>query len=259
VDAVTSGPAAIGVVTPYDMALDRELWRWAPDDVSLLFTRTPYAPLEVTLEMAQWISCHDTVGGSVRALSSVEPAVYAYACTTGSFSAGVPGELALVEAMQAAGAPAAVTTSGAFAAALRRLGVSSVAIATPYDEEVTARLATFLAEAGCRVPRYACLELHRDIWRVPYSVTADLVRDADTPEAEAVLVSCTNLATYDLIAPLEAELGKPVVTANQVTMWAALSSIGRSAVGPGQHLLDRVAAPWGPWVSPTCGEAPAAG
>jgi maleate isomerase len=50
-------------------------------------------------------------------------------------------------------------------------------------------------------------------------------------------VSCTNLATYDLIAPLERELGKPVLTANQVTMWAALRVAHKAAVGPGQRLL----------------------
>ncbi|SDS95538.1 hypothetical protein [Microlunatus soli] len=44
------GPA-IGVVVPHDMPLDRELWRWTPDDVTLLFTRTPYSPLEVTAEL----------------------------------------------------------------------------------------------------------------------------------------------------------------------------------------------------------------
>ena len=36
-----------------------------------------------------------------------------------------------------------------------------------------------------------------------------------------------------MIAPLEAELGKPVLTANQVTMWSALNVPGRKAVGPG--------------------------
>lgn len=35
----------IGVVAPYDFALDRELWRRVPADVSLHATRTPYAPL----------------------------------------------------------------------------------------------------------------------------------------------------------------------------------------------------------------------
>jgi maleate isomerase len=63
------------------------------------------------------------------------------------------------------------------------------------------------------------------------------VRRADRPDADAIVVSCTNVPTYDLIAPLEAELGKPIVSANQVTMWAALRAVGLSAVGPGQRLL----------------------
>ena len=46
---------------------------------------------------------------------------------------------------------------------------------------------------------------------------------------DAVFVSCTNLSTYDVIAPLEAELGRPVLTANQVTMWAALVEAGVGA------------------------------
>lgn len=237
---------SVGVIVPYDMALDRELWRWAPDDVSLLFTRTPFAPLEVTMEMAAHISCPETVRASIRALSAVGPSAYAYACTTGSFGGGVEGELDLAGGMLAHGAPAAVTTSGALLSALATLEVEDVAIATPYDEEVTGRLAAFLAEAGLRVPRYACLDLRREIWRVPYETTADLVRDADGSDAQAVVVSCTNLATYDLVADLEAELGKPVVTANQATMWAVMRAVGRDAVGPGQRLLEHVAGPTRP-------------
>ena len=41
-----------------------------------------------------------------------------------------------------------------------------------------------------------------------------------------------------MIAPLEAELGKPVITANQVTMWALLEAMGRRAVGPHQWLIS---------------------
>ena len=46
----------IGVVAPYDFALDRELWRWVPADVSLHVTRMPYAPLAATMEMAVHLS-----------------------------------------------------------------------------------------------------------------------------------------------------------------------------------------------------------
>ena len=61
------------------------------------------------------------------------------------------------------------------------------------------------------------------IWEVPDEVTADLVRTTAKAGGDAVFVSCTNLPTYDVIAPLEEELGRPVLTANQVTMWAALA------------------------------------
>jgi len=41
-----------------------------------------------------------------------------------------------------------------------------------------------------------------------------------------VFLSCTNLPTYDVVPALEAELGIPVLSANLVTMWAALRVLG---------------------------------
>jgi maleate isomerase len=228
----------IAVVAPYDLALDRELWRWVPDDVSLHITRMPYAPLAVSTEMALHISDPELVARGVTDIQAVSPLVAAYACTSGSFVGGLAGEAALVAAMIDAGAPAAVTTSGALLTALRHLDLTRIATATPYTADLTAGLSVFLAEAGVQVVAASGLGLSSDIWTVPYDVTAGLVRDTDTDDAQAVFISCTNLPTYDLIAPLEAELGKPVLTANQVTIWSALTVIGRKAVGPGQRLLE---------------------
>ena len=75
------------------------------------------------------------------------------------------------------------------------------------------------------------------IWRVNYRTVAALVEAADDPAAEAIFVSCTNLPTYDIIDPLERELGIPVLTANQVTLWAALRLAGIAAIGEQQRLL----------------------
>ncbi|MGV0741220.1 maleate cis-trans isomerase family protein [Mycolicibacterium sp. XJ870] len=228
----------IGVVTPYDFALDRELWRWTPDDVSLYVTRLRYAPLAVTVDMAVHISEPEQVVAGAANVLAVSPLVTAYACTAGSFVKGMAGEAALVAAMRAAGAPAAVTTSGAMLTALRHLGVSRVATVTPYTSDLTIGLTSYLMEAGVEVVATAGLGMTSRIWAVPYETTADLVRTTDVPEAQAIVISCTNLPTYDLIARLESELGKPVVTANQVTMWAALAVAGRKAVGTGQRLLE---------------------
>ena len=129
-----------------------------------------------------------------------------------------------------AGAPQAVTTSGALLDALSALGIHRIAVATPYVESLTSRLGEFLGEAGIDTVGGAQLGLSGEIWKVPYGVTAQLIRDADSPDAQAVFASCTNLPTYDLIAPLEAELGEPVLTAHQVTPWAALRRAGSAAI-----------------------------
>lgn len=231
--------AGIGVVVPYDFALDRELWRWLPDDVSLHMTRTPYAPMPATLEMAVHISDPETAAQSVIDVSAVSPLVVAYACTSGSFVGGPLAERALVAAMMGAGALAALTTSGALLEALRHLEITRIATATPYTADLTVGLTAFLSESGIEVTAATGLGLISDIWTVPHEVTMQLVRETDTADADAVFISCTNMPTYDVIARLEAELHKPVLTANQVTMWHALSLIGRKAVGPGQQLMER--------------------
>ena len=231
------GTVGVGVIVPYDFALDRELWRWVPESVTLHATRTPWAPLPVSLEQASVVGDPHAVTRCTQDLITVHPDVVAYACTSGSFIGGVGGEAALAAAMVASGAPRAVTTSGALVQALHHLGVSRVAIVTPYNEMISLALSAFLAEAGIVSTGMRHLGLESHIWHVPYAATIDLARRAFTPDCEAVFISCTNLATYDLIAPLEAELGVPVVTANQVTMWAALRSAGVAAVGPGQRLL----------------------
>lgn len=231
--------AGIGVVTPFDFALDRELWRWMPDDVSLHITRMAYAPMPATLEMAVHISDPALVAKGFDDVRAVSPLVMAYACSSGSFIGGLEGEAALVAAMTDAGAPAAVTTSGALMDALHHLNVAHIATVTPYVAELTIGLTTYLAEAGVEVVAASGLGLTSNIWMVPYDVTAGLVRDTDIPDAQAVFISCSNLPTYDLIAQLERELGKPVLTANQVTMWSALRVLGRKAIGPGQQLLER--------------------
>ena len=229
----------IGVVAPFDFALDRELWRWVPDNVSLYLTRMPFFTTVVTVDMAVAVSERGVVRRATRDVLSPEPDVVAYACASGSFVGGMLGERLLTRTMIDAGAPAACTTSGALVEALALLGVRNLAIATPYVDEVTARLVGFLSEHGVQTVASSGLGLLGHIWRVPYATVVDIVRAVDTPEADAMFISCTNLPTYDVIEPLEQTLGKPVLTANQVTMWSALRAMGLSAVGSGQSLLHR--------------------
>ncbi|MBV7698701.1 aspartate/glutamate racemase family protein [Streptomyces sp. TRM70350] len=242
--AFLGGPGpqrGVGVVAPFDFALDRELWRWVPDEVSLHVTRTPYVPVEVSLDLARLISEHETLGEAVRTLNAIEPEVVAYACTSGSFVGGIVGERAMCEAMSRAGNVPAITTSGALLEALVELDVRRVALVTPYTVSVTRALEGYVAQAGVTVTGCAFMGLTRHIWKVPYRGVVDMARQAVRGAADALFISCTNLPTYDVIPQLEAELRIPVISANQVTMWAALRRLGTRAVGPYQALIDPAA------------------
>lgn len=216
----------IGVIAPFDFGLDREYWEAIPPGVSLHITRTPAMDPEVGVEMALRLADEGRLTAATRELLMARPAVTVLACTSASFVAGLAGEQRIRETMQRAGAERALTTSGALLEAIRELAIQRLAVATPYDRGTTAQLVTFLEEAGIGVVSCAFLGLRGDIVRVSADSVLRLVSETDLPEADAVFISCTNLRTRDVLGKAELQLQKPVLSANQVTMWAALKLVG---------------------------------
>jgi maleate isomerase len=142
--------------------------------------------------------------------------------------------------MTDAGAKLAQTTSGALLDALRAIGATSVAVGTPYRGNVTDELGAFLARAGYEVASL----IHED--PAPGEADAhlteesmvDLALRADRADADVVFLSCAAMETFDLIPELERRLAKPVLTATQVTMWAALGAAGAGTSDAPQSLLS---------------------
>jgi len=68
-----------------------------------------------------------------------------------------------------------------------------------------------------------------------------LARRADGPGADGVFIACTALPTLPVIEHLEEDLGKPVITANQATMWEALrlSGVATTSMGGRGSLYRR--------------------
>jgi arylmalonate decarboxylase len=120
-------------------------------------------------------------------------------------------------------------------AALRTLGVKRIAMGTPYVDFVNQGELKFLAEEGFEVVAWHGMGLgetqaeRRGINRVPPQSVFRLARLIDRPEAEAIFLSCTALPTIEMIATLEEELGKPVVTSNQATFWNVLRTLKLNA------------------------------
>jgi maleate isomerase len=232
----------IGLLVPFDTSNDRELWRWCPDDASLHITRTAFHEGVVGVPLAEATADLRDTAYATRSLKVIGPDVVAFACTSGSFVGGLALERALRETMLANGARRAVTTSGLMLDAFRLLGLRRLALATPYPAAVGERLVRFIEEAGYEAVSLENLGLlhGEDIQAVPDAVIVDLLRAADRPEADGIFLSCTGLGTVDLVATAERALGKPVLTAIQVTMWGALHAAGRRPPPTlrGQALLD---------------------
>jgi maleate isomerase len=216
----------IGLIVPFDLMIDREYWRWVPDSTTLYLTRTPSLEIPMNVEFASAVGDLGVISRATRDLAAAQPDVTVYACTSGSFVDGLSGEARIREAMQEAGARRAITTSGALLKAIHALGVRRLAVGTPYDATVTERLSRFLGEAGYETTSSAFLGLTGNIFRVSRQSVRALALAADSPDADAVFLSCTNLRTFDVLEEVEKELGKPVLSANQVTMWAALRAAG---------------------------------
>jgi maleate cis-trans isomerase len=154
-----------------------------------------------------------------------------WACTSGSFIRGWDGAHQQVrELATVAGTPAS-STSFAFAHAVQALGVKRVAIAATYPQDVTGYFTAFLEAAGITVvaARASGIITAAEVGTWGEAEVLALARRGDHPEAEAVLLPDTALHTAAHLPALEAALGKPVLTANQVTVWEGLRLAERKA------------------------------
>ncbi|WP_338676943.1 decarboxylase [Streptomyces sp. SCSIO 30461] len=154
-----------------------------------------------------------------------------WACTSGSFIRGRQGAQEQIrELAQTAGLPAS-STSFAFVHAARHLGLTRVAVAATYPEDITAAFGDFLKEAGIEVAaaRASGVVTAAEVSTWERAQVLELARAGDDPRAEAVLLPDTALHTVACLEELETELGKPVLTANQVTVWEGLRLAERRA------------------------------
>lgn len=158
-----------------------------------------------------------------------------FACTTGSLVHGIGWDREVAARIAGASGRAATTTTTAVLGALQAVGATSLAVGTPYIEELNAIERQFLEESGFGVASIAGLGCATDpeIGRLEPEDAVSLVERVNTPEADAVFISCTNFHCLPAIASLERRLGKPVVTSNLAGAWAALRQIGVDDPIPG--------------------------
>ncbi|ASR37836.1 maleate cis-trans isomerase [Prauserella marina] len=162
-------------------------------------------------------------------LAPHNPAAVVWACTSGSFVYGWDGAAEQVAKLSAAagGLPAS-STSFAFVRAAAALGLRKVAVAASYPDDVSTLFVEFLGRGGVEVLSMSAADIDTaaEVGELSPDAVVELIVSRDHPEADAVLVPDTAMRTLSLIDTVEQRLGKPVLTANQVTVWEGLRLAG---------------------------------
>ncbi|MFD9391892.1 aspartate/glutamate racemase family protein [Streptomyces sp. NPDC060000] len=162
-----------------------------------------------------------------------------WACTSGGFVHGWAGAQEQVRSLATTAGMAASSTSFAFVHAAQEIGAGRVAVAATYPDDVAGLFGEFLRAGGVEVTgvHSAGTGTAVEVGLWGEAEVFALARAADAPDAEAVLLPDTALHTAAYLPALEKELGKPVLTANQVTVWEALRLTDRRVNAPGLGAL----------------------
>ncbi|HBM61593.1 MAG TPA: decarboxylase [Citreicella sp.] len=238
--SVYSYRAKIGLLTPATNTVNEAEWtRLLPEGVTCHSHR-----IDMNADAHDSEPLLDQITRSAGILARADVDVVAYACTAGSMV--TPADSLPQAASDRLGRPV-LTTAAAIVAALRHLGVRRVSIATPYHQALNDHEVAFLAAHGVTTLAIEGLGLGANgpvdfprIARTPLPEVEALAHRVHRPEAEALLLTCTDFPTLPLIAPLEAALGIPVVSSNTATLWAALrrAGIGDPLAGAGRLLAQ---------------------
>lgn len=141
---------------------------------------------------------------------------------------------------RASGLPATTMSNGVIDG-LKAVGARRVAVATAYNDEVNGRLAAFLREHDLEpaVVTGMNIEAVTDVDNVTQDDLLEFAArvHASARDADSLLVSCGGFRTLELIAPLEARTGVPVISSMPHGLWAGARLVGLDGSAPGYGTL----------------------
>lgn len=232
----------IGLLVPSsNTTVEPEFYRALPANVTLHTARlflteiTPEAILRMVEDLEQ----------QSRLLASADVDVIVMGATAPSFLKGAGYDREVMARIEKATGKPATTTSTALLRALRFLDAKRIVLGSAYTDKVNAIAQGFLEANGLKVVAARGLGMvdNLAVGRLGPESAYDLARDAAHADADAVVLACTNWRSMDVIERLERELGRPVVSTTQVSVWDALRLVGyRGEVSGYGRLLRTLAA-----------------
>ena len=228
----------IGLLVPSsNTTVEVEFQRALPRDVTLHVARL-YLATVVTDSIAAMVDALETES---RNLASADVDIIVLGATAPSFLKGLGYDREIARRIEQASGKPATTTSTALVEALRTLAVRRLVLGSAFSHKVNGIAASFLAANGFEVVGLDGLDMTDNlaIGRLDVETAYRMGRKIDRPDADAIVLACTNWKTVDIIERLEQDAAKPVLTTSQVSFWHALKRIGYPSAIPGYGRLLR--------------------
>ena len=227
----------IGVMLPsLNSIAEPQIHAMMPPGVSAHFTRLSLEGGDVE----QHRRMADGVEAGAKLLADADVDLIVFHCTGVSMlDASMSKELRR-RIVAATGRPAAATGESILTA-INALGAKRVVLLSPNREETHQRELAFLRHHDVNVVRDGCLN-NRDPLKLATMQPGDFYRMAmahRTADADAYFISCTAVRSAEIIEALERDLGRPVLTSNQVMVWNALRVGGVQDILQGYGALLR--------------------
>ena len=188
--------------------------------------------LEAVTRDAEIRMMREELAETLRRIQTTAPDLVVFGCTSAGSIGGLAHDRELTERIERETGAKGVTVVGAMIRQLKSSRPETVAVFTPYRDELTRSVADCIAEAGYDVVTAKGMEIgdNREIGRITPVEIADFVRsNMQGIEADCVFLSCTNWRAIEAIKPLEQDLGLPVISSNQVTL-ESMRLVGCEAV-----------------------------
>ncbi|MDH6268156.1 maleate isomerase [Rhizobium sp. SG_E_25_P2] len=143
---------------------------------------------------------------------------------------GFERDIALTHVITAHTGIPATTATMALNDALRRHGARRIGLVTPYVAELEARIIQNYAMIGIEITSAVRLNLthNTDYAAIPPDEIAAMAHEVAREPVDAILILCTNLAGATVAAPLERQLGIPVLDSVRVAIEHSLGLLHKT-------------------------------
>lgn len=224
-------PIRIGVLVPFtNTILEPDMMRMCPDGATVHFQRMGGYDADAIpgSEQMAGLGASD-IGRDLEMLLGARPRAVLYGCTSATLTHGPEFDAGLAADIKKRSGAIALTAAGCLVESLRAIGAANVGFTSPYVDGINNQAVAFLEQNGIRTVRRAdvgrALDNYGQAGLSPDEI-AELGLRADHPDAEAVVLSCTDMRSLDAVSRIEGTTGKTVVSSNQAMMFCLMRRLG---------------------------------